>query len=329
MKKIAVIGGGSWATALVKMLTLKLKKIHWYIRRPEVIDYIKNYNHNPDYLSYIHLNPNQLLLSNDINAVIEAADIFIWAIPSAYLDATMQHVTNKKLHEKLHISAIKGILPQHQCTVSEYFQTYHQVPLQNFGMLSGPCHAEEVAMEKLSVLTFATNNYELEILIPELLTSRFIKVCTTNDLKGVEYAAVIKNIYAIAAGIAAGLGYGDNFLSILVSHSIKEARLFLETLVPTRRDILDTVYTGDLLVTSYSQFSRNRMFGTLIGKGYSVQYSLIEMKMVAEGYYATESIYNLSRQRNIHTPILDCIYNILYRNTPAFLEMKILAEQLY
>lgn len=326
MYNIAIVGGGSWATALVKILTQKISKINWFIRRPEVIEHILKYNHNPDYLSYIHLNPNQLKISDDLKFIIEESEIIFWAIPSAFIHQTIDKYNLDFLDKKLHISVIKGIIPELNYSISEYLNNYYKVPYNNIGVLAGPCHAEEVAMQKMSILTLATSNSKLEAIIPELLTNRFLKVKISNDLKGVEYSSIIKNIYAIVAGIAIGLGYGDNFLSILVSQSMKEARYFLETLIPTKRDILDSVYTGDILVTAYSQFSRNRMFGSLIGKGYSIQYSLIEMKMVAEGYYATKRIFDLARELGLHTPIIDCAYNILYRNSPAFLEMKILAD---
>ena len=290
MKKIGVIGGGSWATALVKILTAKSHKLNWWIRRPETLEFINTYQHNPDYLSYVHLNPDCLNLTNDFNSVIKNSDIIIWAIPAAFLHKTIEGFDLSFLGTKLHVSAIKGIVPEFTSTVTEYLHSQYGVSNQNFAMIAGPCHAEEVAMEKLSVLTVASTNQELSLLLPELLTCRYIKVKVLNDLCGVEYAAVLKNIFALAAGICSGLGYGDNFQSILTVNAIRETANFLDTITPTKRDIFDSAYTGDIIVTSYSQFSRNRIFGTLIGKGYSIQYSMIEMKMVAEGYQDRKSV---------------------------------------
>lgn len=328
MKRIGVIGGGSWATAIVKILTQKNNKISWWIRKPETVSFMKTYQHNPDYLSYVHLNTENLILSNDFNKVVKNSDIILWVIPAAFLHQTISGFDLSGLSKKLHVSLVKGIVPEYRCPVTEYLHSQYGVPNQNFAMIAGPCHAEEVAMEKLSVLTVATTNKELGTLLPELLTCRYIKVNILNDLKGVEYAAVLKNIFAVAAGICSGLGYGDNFQAILIVNAVREAKRFLEAICPTKRDILDSAYTGDIVVTAYSQFSRNRVFGTLIGKGYSVQYSMIEMKMVAEGYYAVRGIRQIIKEMQIDLPIIDAVYNILYEQISPTIEMKLLAERI-
>jgi len=328
MGKTAIIGGGSWATAIVKLLTQKPGKINWWIRKPETVEYIKNFKHNPDYLSYLNLNTDRLFLSNDMKKVIKNSDIIIWVIPAAFLHKTISELSLPDMSQKLHVSAIKGIIPEFTCSVTEYLHSQYNVPNQNFAMIAGPCHAEEVAMEKLSVLTVATTNSELGSILPEMLSCRYINVNTTNDLRGVEYSAVLKNIFAVAAGICSGLGYGDNFQSILTVNSIRETEHFLEAICPTKRNIIDSVYSGDIIVTSYSQFSRNRIFGTLIGKGYSVQYSMIEMKMVAEGYYAVKGIKHLIKEAGIQLPIIEAVYNVLYEHISPTIEMKLLAEKL-
>jgi glycerol-3-phosphate dehydrogenase (NAD(P)+) len=329
MKKIGIIGGGSWATAIVKIISEKTNSISWWIRKPEAVDFINKYHHNPDYLSYVQINPNNIHISNDFEEVIKNSDVIIWAIPAAFLHKTISEYNLSCLKEKYQVSAIKGIVPEYVLPVTEYLNTIWEVPIQNFAMIAGPCHAEEVAMEKLSVLSVATSNNELSIFLPQIFTNRYMKVNVLNDLKGVEYAAILKNIFAVAAGICSGLGYGDNFQSILTVHSIQEAARFLESICPTKRDIIHSAYTGDIVVTCYSQFSRNRVFGTLIGKGYSVQYSMIEMKMVAEGYYAVKGIKQINNQIGAEMPIINAVYNVLYEQISPVIEMKLLAEKLY
>jgi len=328
MKKIGIIGGGSWATAIAKIILNNAENINWWIRNAESVDYFKTYYQNPHYLSSVHFNPNQINITNDFNEVIENSEIIIWAIPAAFIHETISKYDLSSLKEKLHVTTIKGIVPEFTCTVTEYLNSTYNVPNQSFAMIAGPCHAEEVAMEKLSMLTIATTNDELSTLMPKLLTCRYIKVNKLNDLRGVEYAAVLKNIFAVAAGICSGLNYGDNFMAILTVNAIKEAERFLEIICPTKRDVINSAYLGDIIVTCYSQFSRNRIFGTLIGKGYSVKYSMIEMKMVAEGYYAVKNIKQINKNLNVDMPIIDAVYNILYENISPGMEIKILAEKL-
>jgi glycerol-3-phosphate dehydrogenase (NAD(P)+) len=329
MKKIGVIGGGSWATALIKILLNKTPKLNWWIRKSENVTFIKTYYHNQNYLSYVQLHPGQISISTDLNKVISQSDILIWAIPAAFLHNSIEEIDKNLLSDKLHLTAIKGIVPEFNMPVSEYLNKHYNVPMQNIGMIAGPCHAEEVAMEKLSLLTIASSNIELTTLMPELLTCRYIKVNVRTDLIGIEYTAVLKNIFAVASGICNGLGYGDNFQAILTVNAIRETMRFLEAICPTKRDIIDAAYTGDIIVTSYSQFSRNKMFGIMIGKGYSVKYSMIEMKMVAEGYYAVKGVKEINKSVNVDMPIMDAVYNILYENISPNIEMKILAERLY
>ena len=286
--KIAVFGGGSWATAIVKMLCENLEEVGWYMRNQQAIDYIKLNDHNPNYLSSAEFKVDQLILSSDINSMVQYADILIFAIPSAFINAELENI-EKDISEKIVFSAIKGIVPESGLIVGEHFNEYQKIPFQNIGVITGPCHAEEVAMERLSYLTIACQDTEKASLLSNYLVSHYIKTKVSDDIIGTEYAAMLKNIFAIAAGIAHGLGYGDNFQSVLMSNSIREMKRFIQKVHKMKRNINNSAYLGDLLVTGYSTFSRNRMFGNMIGKGYTVKSAMMEMSMIAEGYYAAKS----------------------------------------
>lgn len=326
--KIAVIGGGSWATALVKMFLNNADVVCWWMRDEKAVEYIKEYKHNQNYLPYVTLDTNKLKISTNLNEVIQEADVLVWALPAAFfLDAIEKNII-KNIEEKFIVSSIKGIIPEKNILITEYFQEKYNVPSYNVAVIGGPCHSEEVAMEKLSYLTIACEDKVKANFLVEMLSCRYIKAFTTKDVKGVEYASVIKNIIAIASGIAYGLGYGDNFQSVLVVNAIDEMKRFLDKLEPRERKIDSSAYLGDLIVTSYSRFSRNRTFGNLIGKGYSVKYSRIEMKMVAEGYYATKCIKEINKKHKVEMPITETVYSILYEEKNAAREMKKLSENL-
>lgn len=327
-QRIGIVGGGSWATALSKILHNKTKQVNWWIRTPEAVNFIKTFRHNPGYLSYVEFNTEYLTLSNDLAEVVRNSDIIIWSIPAAFLHSTLEQFAPGSLDGKIIISAIKGIVPEQNMIISRYFEAKYGVTLDRFGVIAGPCHAEEVVMEKLSYLTVASENPQISSLMAKLLSSRFTKVSTTFDVIGVEFASVLKNIFAVAAGICSGLGYGDNFQSVLTTNSIIELRRFLDAINHHKRDVNLSVYSGDIIVTSYSQFSRNRAFGTLIGKGYSVNYSKIEMKQVAEGYYAVKCIKEINSQFKVDMPIIDAVFNILYNGIAPGIEMKVLADKL-
>ena len=314
--KIAVIGGGSWATAIVKMLLENLDNIGWYMRSVYVSEHIKLNKHNPNYLSSAELNPSQLDLTNNINEIVSKYNILIFAIPSAFLSLELKKLT-QSLENKIIFSAIKGIIPESGLIVGEYFHKKHNIPYKNIGVITGPCHAEEVAMERLSYLTVACQDEEKAALIGEVLTSRYIKTKISDDIIGTEYAAMLKNIFAIAAGISHGLGYGDNFQSVLMSNAIREMKRFIKKVHKMKRNINNSAYLGDLLVTGYSTFSRNRMFGNMIGKGYTVKSAMFEMSMVAEGYYATKSAYKIKKNNGARTPIIDAVYAVLYQSKDA------------
>lgn len=325
--QFAVIGGGSWATAIVKMLTENVECVHWYMRNEAVIEHIQREDHNPNYLSSVAFDTQKLQLSSNLNTVVQAADILIFAIPSAFLSGELEKL-QISLQDKIIVSAIKGIVPESGLIVGEHFHQHHQVPFDNVAILTGPCHAEEVALERLSYITMACADEDKAEKIAHYLRSDYIKVTTTDDVVGTEYAAMLKNIYAVAAGIAHGLGYGDNFQSVLMSNAIREMKRFIRKVYKMKRNINDSAYLGDLLVTGYSSFSRNRMFGTMIGKGYTVKSAQMEMRMIAEGYYAAKSAWLINREKKAKTPIINAVYEILYEDKNPKKAFKKLADKL-
>lgn len=323
----AVLGGGSWATALIKMLMVNTGRINWYMRRQEKINYIRDHHHNPDYLSSINLDLNKIVLYNDISETIRDSDILIFAIPAPFLQDTLQKLT-LDISGKIIVSAIKGIVPDGNLIIGEFFHQKYHVPLDSIVIISGPCHAEEVALERLSYLTIASMDLKKARLVSGLLETFYIKTKVSDDIYGTEYAAVLKNIFAIAAGICHGLGYGDNFQAVLLSNSIQEIKRFADRVHPITRDIKGSAYLGDLIVTAYSQFSRNRTFGNMIGKGYSVKSAQLEMKMIAEGYFATKCIFEINKEYMVNMPITEAVYNILYEGISPEIEIKLLTENL-
>jgi glycerol-3-phosphate dehydrogenase (NAD(P)+) len=314
--KIAVIGGGSWATAIVKMLCVNNDEVAWYMRNKSAVEHIKKYKHNPNYLTSVEFDIKKLKLTSDINEAVSYADYLIFAVPSAFLNSELEKL-NISLEHKVIFSAIKGIVPETFLIVGEHFHQKFNIPFQNIGVITGPCHAEEVALERLSYLTIACGDASKAKVVASLLSGNYIKTKISDDIIGTEYAAMLKNIYAIAAGIAHGLGYGDNFQSVIMSNSIREMKKFIRKVHRMKRNINDSAYLGDLLVTGYSVFSRNRMFGNMIGKGYTVKSAMMEMSMVAEGYYAVKSAYKLNLEYKAKTPIIDAVYQILYEGKDA------------
>lgn len=285
--RFAVLGGGSWATAIVKMLTENLEKVTWYMRNADAVEHIKEQRHNPNYLSSVEFHVEQLDLTTDLDYAVDNNDVLIFAIPSAFLDTELKKLS-VSIKDKIVFSAIKGIVPETGLIVGEHFHEKYKIPFESIGVITGPCHAEEVALERLSYLTIACADKEKAELVANDLKSDYIKTKISDDIIGTEYAAMLKNIYAIAAGIYHGLGYGDNFQSVLMSNSIREMKRYIKRVHKMKRNINNSAYLGDLLVTGYSTFSRNRMFGNMIGKGYRVKSAQMEMSMVAEGYYATK-----------------------------------------
>lgn len=323
----AVIGGGSWATAIVKMLQNNAESVNWFMRSKDAIKFIKKHRHNPRYLSSVQFDLNKLRVHNDLNEIVENSDLLIFAIPAAFLKDGLSGL-DVDISDKMVASAIKGIIPKDNLIMGEFFNKYYKVPTENFAVISGPCHAEEVALERLSYLTISSEDLAKARTISRLLECRYIKTVISDDIYGTEYAAVIKNIIAIASGICNSLGYGDNFQAVLISNAIQEIKRFVDRVHPIRRDIKSSAYLGDLLVTAYSQFSRNRTFGAMIGKGYSVKSAQLEMSMVAEGYYATSCINEMNKTYKVNMPICEAMYNILYENIVASIEVALLTENL-
>ena len=324
-EKIAIMGGGSWATAVAKIVLEKVDHISWYMRRPEVIEDFKRLEHNPSYLTSVHFDVNRISFSSDINEVVRNCDTLIFVTPSPYLKNHLKKL-KEKLHNKFVITAIKGIVPDENLICSEYFRQVFNVPDDNLAVLGGPSHAEEVALGRLTYLTIGCTDEEKAANIADLIASSYVKTKTNSDVIGIEYASVLKNVYAIASGICNGLKYGDNFQSVLVSNAVQEMSRFLNAVYPIERNVYDSVYLGDLLVTSYSNFSRNRVFGTMIGRGYSVKSAQIEMEMIAEGFYGTKCMKEINRHFHVNMPILDAVYNILYEKISPSIEIKLLTD---
>jgi glycerol-3-phosphate dehydrogenase (NAD(P)+) len=323
--QIAVIGGGSWATALVKILSENHVKIKWWIRRKADVDFIRKYNHNPSYLTDVAINPRKVKTYNKMSEALNGVEYIILAIPAAFIPVTLKDLNKKHFEGKKVVSAIKGMIPEENLLVTDWLTREFNLPIGQTCVIAGPCHAEEVALEKQSYLTIASPNIEVAKSFANLLNCRFLQAIAIADLYGVEYCAVIKNIIAIACGITRGLGFGDNFQAVLVSNAMQEIKIFLDEIYPKEnRDLNNSGYLGDLLVTAYSQFSRNRTFGNMIGKGYSVKSAQIEMNMIAEGYYAVRSIYLISKQHHIKLPIIDAVYHIVYEKTNPLIEMNTL-----
>lgn len=327
--KYAVFGSGSWATAIVKMLCENSNDIGWYMRSVYTKEHLLKEQHNPSYLSSVEFHLEQLKLSNDINEIAAHADVLIFAIPSAFMHAELSKLTID-ITNKTVVSAVKGILPETGKVLGEHFNEHYNIPFDNIGVIAGPCHAEEVALERLSYLTISCTDKHKAQAIADALASNYIKTKISDDIIGTEYAVMLKNIYAIAAGIAHGLGYGDNFQSVLMSNAIREMKRFIKKTHKMKRNINNSAYLGDLLVTGYSTFSRNRMFGNMIGKGYTVKSAQMEMSMVAEGYYATKSAHLLNKQnaKKTRLPIINAVYAVLYEGKNAKKVFKKLTDKL-
>ncbi len=325
--KVAVIGGGSWATALVKILCENNTTVGWYVRNEVIYDHLLQEGHNPNYLSSVAFDMSTLDLHTNINKITQQYDVLIIATPSFYLDNVLAPLT-VSLKNKVIFSAVKGIVPEKKVLVGSYLAEKFNVDEALFGVIAGPCHAEEVALERLSYLTVASSNMALAEQMKEKLACNYIQVSLSDDVIGAEYAATLKNVYAIAVGIAHGLGYGDNFISVLISSAMREMKRFIRQVDKKKRNINNSAYLGDLLVTAYSVFSRNRMLGNMVGKGYTVKAALMEMTMIAEGYYGAKTTYELSTFFNGEYPILQFVYQVLYEKVSAKKKMKALSKVL-
>ena len=295
------------------------------MRRDDRIEDFKRLGHNPAYLTSVRFNTKCISFSSDINKVVRESDTLIFVTPSPYLKNHLKKL-KVKLKDKFIVTAIKGIVPDENMIISDYFHKVYDVPEENIAVLAGPCHAEEIALERLSYLTVGCKDIEKAKMFARQLAGHYVKTSVNTDVAGIEYASVLKNVYAIAAGICSGLKYGDNFQAVLVSNALQEMNRFLDTVHPVDRCTNDSAYLGDLLVTAYSNFSRNRVFGTMIGKGYSVKSAQIEMEMIAEGYYGTKCIKELNKHLHVNMPIVDAVYNILYERISPMIEIKLLTD---
>ncbi len=302
-------------------------EINWYMRRQEQIDEFIRLSKNPSYLTGVKFDTDRIHFTSNINHLVATSEILIFATPSPFLKQHLKKL-HRKLDKKIILSAIKGIVPDENMIVSDYFESVYNVPKDNIAVLAGPCHAEEVALERLSYLTIGCNSREKARMLAQRFDTSFIKTSISDDVLGIEYSSVMKNIYSIAAGICHGLKYGDNFQAVLISNAIQEMNRFCNATNPFHRDINESAYLGDLLVTSYSKFSRNRLFGTMIGKGYSVKTAQMEMEMIAEGYYASKCIHELNEKYRVNMPIVDAVYEILYNRCSPTLEIRKLTEKL-
>ena len=323
--KIAIIGGGSWATAIAKIVVGHTHHIGWYMRRDDRIEEFKRMGHNSAYLTSVHFDTNEIFFSSDINRIVQDYDTLVFVTPSPYLKNHLKKLKTR-IRDKFVITAIKGIVPDENLVCSEYFHQVYDVPYDNLACIGGPSHAEEVALERLSYLTVGCSDREKAQAFCDVLNSEVIKTKTSSDVIGIEYSSVLKNVYAIAAGICSGLKFGDNFQAVLMSNAVQEMSRFLTAVHPIERSVYDSVYLGDLLVTGYSNFSRNRTFGTMIGKGYSVKSAQIEMEMIAEGFFGTKCMKEINRRMHVNMPILDAVSNILYERISPQIEIKLLTD---
>lgn len=327
-EKIAIIGGGSWATALVKILCNNSDSIFWWVRSEETVNHLLKFKKNPKYLQSVEFDLSKITVSNDITKVISESDTIIIAAPSAFLVGIFENIDTSIFKGKTVFSAVKGIIPEYHAIPARYIHKTFGTPYDDIGIICGPCHAEEVALERLSYLTVASPTEGHAEKMAEALSCRYIKTTVSDDLFGTEFSAVLKNIYAIASGICAGLGYGDNFQAVLIANAIIEIENFIDEVSPIHRDVKSSAYLGDLLVTAYSKFSRNRTFGFMIGKGYSVKSAQLEMDMIAEGYYATKSVIEINKKFQVEMPIIEAVNNIIYEKITPIIEMRILSDKL-
>lgn len=326
-KHIAMIGGGSWATAISKIVMTNVPNMTWYLRNQEKIDDFKENGHNPSYLSSVDFDTRKIYFTSSLDEAVERADILIFATPSPFFKSLMTNLT-VSLENKIIITAIKGIVPDENLVISEYFEQIHNVSPDNIAVLSGPCHAEEVALERTSYLTLGSVNRDLARELSHYIDNSFVQTITSDDVYGIEYCSVMKNIYAIAAGLCHGMQYGDNFQAVLVSNGIQEMNRFVNAVYPFHRNVQESVYLGDLLVTAYSQFSRNRTFGNMVGRGYSVKTAQMEMQMIAEGYFGSKCIHEINEKYQVNMPIMDAVFEILYGKRRPRIVMRELTAKL-
>ena len=332
-ERIGVIGSGSWATALAHLFashpSAAETPVNWWVRRKTSLQHIEKTGHNPHYLRSLSLPLDRLTMSGEIQQVVDHSDILILAVPSAYLDGALRGNGVRGLEDKVVFSAIKGLVTDQHHIPARYLHKVLGVPYDSIGLIAGPSHSEEVAQENWTYLTLACSNQTRAQKLADHLASPWLRTHTTDDVFGIELAAVLKNIYAVAAGVAHGLGLGDNFIAVLISNALMETDRFLQAVTSKKREASGSVYLGDLLATAYSPHSRNRRLGTMVGKGYRVSVALMEMDMIAEGYPAALGIHQIQQKFNVSMPVADCVYRILHEGAAPAREMRILADQIH
>lgn len=327
--KVGIIGGGTWATALAKIVLETQERISWCLRSTSHVEAFRRVGHNPTYLSDVlfHVGRIDFFDESNVNDFLRSCDIVVLAVPSPYIKGYLKRMRNSVLRSKLVINAIKGMIPEENLLISEYLQREKELPPNQIGVISGPCHAEEIAKERRSYLTVGCFDISKAEIVSKLISNRYIHCDVSRDVIGIEYAAVLKNIYAIASGICSGLERGDNFQSVLISNAIAEMSSFVNVVHLLKRNVTESVYLGDLLVTAYSNHSRNRLFGSMLGKGYSVKSAQLEMKMIAEGFYGSKCIYGVNQKYGVHMPIARAVYEMLYLAAPPDETIERLSKQ--
>jgi glycerol-3-phosphate dehydrogenase (NAD(P)+) len=327
--QIAVVGGGSWATAIVKILSENNVVINWWLRSQEDIKHIKEFGHNPSYLSSVQIDRDKVRPTSNLREAVKESEYVVLVVPSAFIVDALRTLKPEDFEGKKVVNAVKGMILSETSLVTQYIHNRYHVPSENLFVIAGPCHAEEVALERQSYLTIAGQSHETATHFAELMTCRYVKTVTNDDIIGVQFCAVHKNIIAIACGIARGLNYGDNYQSVLVANAMQEAKRFVDAVhYLEKRDLNASAYLGDLLVTAYSQFSRNRTFGNMVGRGYTVKSAQMEMNMIAEGYYAVKGVFEINKKYKVEMPIVKAVYNILYERISPAIEMRILKDKL-
>ncbi|HEX5553063.1 MAG TPA: NAD(P)H-dependent glycerol-3-phosphate dehydrogenase [Chitinophagaceae bacterium] len=328
LNHLTVIGGGSWATALVRIFSDSGVQITWHLRSPETVAHVKEFGRNPNYLSFLQLKKECIQPTSDIHEAVRSSGFILFAVPSAYLENIVSELEAPEMEDKNLLVSIKGIIPHHGLVPSDFLGKKFGVPPARHIILGGPCHAEEVALERKTYITVAAEESALAALVGDSIQLDFIKAIVSDDPLGIEMSAILKNIVGIACGIAKGLNYGDNFQAVLVSNALREVGRFIGSLDEKPRDLTRSGYFGDLLVTAYSEYSRNRTFGQMIGRGYTVHLAQTEMDMVAEGYYAVDGIYNMARKMGQEMPVVSTVYRILYNKISPYIEFKLLEQKL-
>ena len=327
-RKVAILGSGSWATALAKIVMQNQSEINWFIRRQEVIDEFISTGKNPSYLGAAEFDVSRIHFSADINQTVAQSDVLILAIPSPYVKQSLNKIRRDMTH-KVVISAVKGMIPEENIIITDYLHNRFGIAMEQLGVIAGPCHAEEIALERLSYLTIGCENRQNAEVWAKLFETQYVHTTISSDVTGLEYSSVMKNIYAISAGLCQALHYGDNFQAVLISNAIQEIQRFASATCPLPRNIDASGYLGDVLVTAYSKFSRNRQFGQMIGMGYSVKAAQVEMEMVAEGYYGTLAIHEANKRVQASIPIVEAVYDILYNRMSPTIVIRELTQKLH